>query len=331
MCAVGGAFIFAYGCNVKGCSCAKNTSEKASAVRVLDEVEMLSKGSEPRVELRVARWSGLRYRVVLESTGSAGLEGQPSVQGPAVTMTLENEVLRGSADPIEERHEGGVLRLVEERSLLTSVTMRHDATPPPIVEAWNRALLPLRGTTSRQKLTEGAAIASVDTELVGGVQPPDEVKKALDGMFEAQRHFPFRLPSVPVGIGARWRFREKLVVNGVHAAQVADMSLRAIDADTAVVALAVRQEAPKQEVPHPFAPGQKATVDVYRSDGEGEITIDRLTAIPLKGRLASTARLTLSDDMTGTHRSLGAVWTSLLMARGVLLAEDAGKDEPPPE
>jgi hypothetical protein len=329
MCGAAAALMLASGCDLKGCSCSKPTN-KAEAHRVHSDVEMLSEGERPRVELRVARWSGLRYRLVLESSGSAGIEGQPIVAVPTVTMTIETEVLRGSANPIEARHDAGLLTMIEERCTLTSLTTRHDATPKPIVDGWNLALLPLRGTTSRQKVAESAAVIWVGTELVGGLVPPEPVKKSLDAAFEAQRHFPFRLPPTSVGVGARWRFKEKLLVNGIETAQVADMSLRSVDPNTATVGLNVRQEAPAQIVPHPFAPGAKATLNLYRSDGDGELVVDRLTAIPLKGRLTSTAQLVLSDDITGAPRSAKAIWTSTITARGEILSEsDAGVQEAP--
>jgi hypothetical protein len=164
---------------------------------------------------------------------------------------------------------------------------------------------------------------------VGGAAPPDPVKKVLDAGFEALRHMPFRLPPESVGLGARWRYRERLVVNGIQTSQVADMTLRSVDSNAATVSLNVRQEAAPQVVPHPFIPGEKATLNLYRSDGEGELVIDRLTAIPLKGRLTSTAQLTLSDNLAGMPRSAKAMWTSTIIAQGQILdEEDSGREAP---
>jgi hypothetical protein len=290
---------------------------------------MLGSGSLPRLELRVIRWSGLKYRSVLETTGSLALEGQPVVPGPTVIMTELREVLRGSADPITTRRDGGLVRIVEERGIFENVSIRHALTPAPVVDSWNQLLLPLRGTSFKYQVTEGAAIESIRSELIGGIEPPLEVTKALDVGFEAQRHFPFRFPPTPVGIGARWRFREKLDVNGVHAEQVIDMSLRALDDDQATVTIRLRQEAPKQQVPHPLVPGKTAMLEVLRGDGEGEITVDRMTGIPLKGRLTGIARLTLSGELGGAHGQATLVWTSLVTAKGSILEDDgAARAEP---
>src|SRR5260221_3875587 len=131
-------------------------------------------------------------------------------------------------------------------------------------------------------------------------------------------------------MGARWRFREQLDVNGVHAVQVADMTLKAVDSNIAIVGLALRQDAPAQEVPHPLVPGAKALLEQFRGDGEGELTVDRLTAIVVRGRLASTSRLTLSGDVGGKHGTATLVSASVIQTGATILADyDAGEDELP--
>lgn len=320
--------IVAAGCGtVKGCSCGKTAAKPAE--RIYTDVEVLGAGSAPRLDLRVIRWSGLKYRTVLETTGSLALEGQPVVPGPTVIMTELREVLRGSADPLTSRRDGGIVRIVEERGVLENVSVRHAPTPAPIVDAWNHLLSPLQGTSFKYQVTEGAAIASMRSELIGGIEPPLEVTKALDAGFEVQRHFPFRFPPTAVGIGARWRFHEKLDVNGVHTDQVVDMSLRALDDSQATVTIRWRQDAPKQQVPHPLVPGKTATLEVLRGDGEGEVSVDRVTGIPLKGRLTGMARLTLSGEVGGQHGQATVVWTTLVQAKGTILEEDgAARAEP---
>jgi hypothetical protein len=300
-------------------------TKPSPAKRAFSDVEMLSDGQEPRVELRVARWAGLRYRVVLESSGSLALEGQPAPFGPTIVMTLDHEVIRGSADPILVRRDGGVEERIEERVMLENLAAKHVDAPPELIETWNQALAPFRGSSLRQQVTASAGIAMLKSELVGGVKPPDAVLRAVDDTLEAQRHFPFRLPAVPVGVGARWRFREQITVNGVAAAQIADMSLKAVDANTAVVGILLRQEAPRQEVPHPFMPGKKATVDHFRGEGEGEFVVDRLTAVLLRGRLVGASRLVMSGELNGQQTTATLVGANVVTARSVVLGDsDSG-------
>jgi hypothetical protein len=317
--------LFGLGCGPRGCACDRLPRgllvQEAPAERVFSDVEMLGDGTPPRVGLRVARWTGYRYRFVVEGSGSQSLEGQPQAFGPVVVTTLDHEVLRGSTDPIVLHSDAGVVRLIEERAVVESIHVRQDGVDQRTLDEWNRTLLPLRGSAVRQRVTESAGIAWLKSELVGGAPPANAARKAVDATLEIQRHFPFRLPPVPVGIGARWRFREEIELNGVHAAQIAEMSLRAIDATSAVVGIVLRQEAKRQEVPHPFVPGAKAVLEQFRGDGDGELTVDRLTAVVLRGRLVVTARLTLSGDVNGTHGSATLLGTSIITASSSVLAE----------
>jgi hypothetical protein len=321
--------LVALGCGPRGCACDKLPrgllTQEAPAEQVFSDVEMLGDGTPPRVGLRVARWTGYRYRFVVEGSGSQSLEGQPQTASPVVTTTLDHEVLRGSTDPIVIRSDAGVSRLIEERAVVESVRVRQEGVDQKTLDDWNRALLPLRGTAVRQGVTESAGIGWLKAELVNGKPPENAVRQAVDATLEIQRHFPFRLPPVPVGIGARWRFREKIELNGVHAAQIAEMSLRGIDATSAIVGIVLRQEAPRQEVAHPFVPGQKAVLEQFRGDGDGELVVDRLTAIVLRARLVVTARLTLSGDLNGQHGTATLHATSVITASGAPLGEtDAG-------
>jgi hypothetical protein len=314
------------GCDSKGCACSWFVKKPPAESPVYTDVETLSEGSDPRVTLRVARWTGLRYRTTLEASGSLALEGVQPLVGPITTMIIDNEVLRGSADPLIERQYGGPVRLIEERSLLRSMSIRQEGVPQQIIDFWNLALAPLRGTTYLQRVAESAEVMQLRSEMLGGVKPPEAITKAVDQALEEQRHFPFRLPPRPVGVGARWRFREDLEVSGAHGAQIAEMTLRAIDANQAVVGIAIRQDAPRQSIPHPLIPGASAVLEQFRGDGSGELIVDRLTAILVRGRIVVTARSTVSADSGGQHNVatlLGA--NTIEIGATMLTDEDAGQ------
>jgi hypothetical protein len=277
--------------------------------------------------LRVARWAGLRYRTTLEASGAVGLEGAQPIVGPITTMIVDSEVLRGSADPLIERQYGGPVRLIEERTTLRSLTIRQEGLPQQVIDFWNLALAPLKGTSNLQRVAESAEVMRLSSEMLGGIKPPEAVTKAVDGALEQQRHFPFRLPPRPVGVGARWRFREDLQVNGAHSAQISEMTLRAIDANQAVIAIAIRQDAPRQSIPHPLVPGASAVLEHFRGDGGGEFIVDRLTAVLIRGRITVTARSTVSADVNGQHNVATLIGASTIQSGAIMLSdEDAGHE-----
>jgi len=256
-------------------------------------VEVLGLGSDPRVRLEVGRWTGLVYQLESRSDGSFGLQGQPPTKAPTSVLLSHFQVLRGTADPVIREMNGHSLRLVEERAELRRIGVESTTLSPEVLGQLNAAFGLLRGLTTRSLLAEDGEVVEVKTESIGGVQPPAPVKKILDDALDAQRHFPFRLAPVPVGVGARWRFSEPFEVRGVKAVQVADMTLIELGKDSARIAIRARHQAQRQQVPHPTEPGLTATLQALRGDSNGEITIDRLTACVLSARLTATSYLTM--------------------------------------
>ncbi|HVU01962.1 MAG TPA: hypothetical protein VHE30_09430 [Polyangiaceae bacterium] len=321
---------FSLGCGPKGCSCKglpKNPLFGVQKAPVHSDVEMISEGAEPKVALRVARWAGLRYRLIVEGSGSMALEGGPPLEGPTVTTTVDREVLRGSADPIVTTVDGGTMDLIEERAVITRMAVRQPGAAPGTVDAWNRMLHPLEGTPLRFLVAESAAVVSVEGER-GDVAPPKEVQAMVKQTLETQRHFPFRLPSVPVGVGARWRFSDRLEFAGIQIEQIAEMTLKSLSESTAIVGLVLRQGAARQTIPHPFYPGKVAMVEQFRGDGDGQLEVDRLTAIVKKGRLVSAARLTLTGEINGQVGTGSLTAMSTMTSRGMVLDENAaGADD----
>jgi hypothetical protein len=290
-------------------------------------VDVQSVGREPRVKLEVARWAGLTYQLESETDGSFGVQGAAPARAPTSFASLHYEVLRGSADPLEKEIDGRKLRLVEERATLADIGIRSKDVTPDVLAKLNAGFGLLRGSTTRQLVAEDGEIAEATTELVGGMVPPKELKSFLDAALDGQRHFPFRLPTVPIGVGARWRFSEPLVIRGAKALQVADMTLISLGPNTARIGIRVRHQAPRQQVPHPLEPGLTATLDALRGDAEGEITIDRMTACVLSARLNGTSFLTLTwMDNDGKDQTATFMQATIQRMQGHVGEVEAGAD-----
>jgi hypothetical protein len=284
-------------------------------------VEMVRNGSEPRVKLSVGRWTGLRYHMELTSSGSFGVTGRPPLRPPATVATLGLTVIRGTANPVP----CGGRHCVEERAVFESLRVKGGGLPPELAAKTNQALAVIDGTTMRQLVTDDGEIAEMKTELVGGKKPDPQVQKTLDQVWDSQRHFPFRLPPVPVGVGASWRFTEPTELRGVRAMQLADMTIVGMDERSVRIRIRLHQQAPRQELENPLDPSSTAILERYRGDGQGELTIDRETAVMLRAHLAITASLRLSAlDEQGHKKQVTFVAATLMQARGSIGAPEAG-------
>jgi hypothetical protein len=310
------------------CGSSKVVREAPKSDAAVPNVQIQSTGKPPRVLLQVGRWTGLTYRQHLVVDSSFGISGKPPLRAPTAMTTLRYTVLRGTADPIVRRTDAGEQDLVAERGVVEALGVKSSTLPAAAVTALNQAYGKLVGTTVRQLIAEDGSVAEVRTELVGGAQTTPEIKKLLDAAWEPERSFPFRLPGVAIGVGARWTFSDPIHVQSGHAVQVADMTVLSMDAQHVKIRIRVRQYAPRQRVPNPVNPLESATLERYRGDGEGEVTFDRLTAIALSARLATTASLTLSAPGPGGRRQSATLAASSLLAEhGEVLgtsAADAG-------
>lgn len=315
-----------------GCGwvCGKNAPGAKDAEAVTAKVELISPGAEPRQKLEVARWTGLTYELSSESNGSFGAEGRPPGKSPTSTMTLRFEVVRGTADPLVREIDGREVHLVDEHAVLRDIGLKSDDIPAPMLAQLNAGFGLLRGLNTRQLVAEDGELVEVSAEGIGGQKLPAEIKKILDDLLDAQRHFPFRLPHEPVGKGARWRFTEPLPVHGIKTMQVADMTLTFISEQTVKIAIKVRLQADKQTVPHPNDPSISASLDKYRGDAEGELELDRMTAVVLSSRLANTSVISLSwKDREFREQKSTFMSASVIRMKGRLgpFPDDAATDD----
>lgn len=313
-----------------GCSCSDSKGDRTAPKPVGlpggARVEILERGAEPRIELQVGRWTGMRYRAVFRSRSSFGLAGKKPVTTPESVSTVLFRVTRGTADPVVRQKAGVELKYVQERARIESVRIESKDLPPAAVAGINAALAGFAGTATKQLVSEDGEVAEMRTELVGGEEPEPEVKKALDAAWDVQRRFPFRLPREPLGVGGKWKFSEPIDVAGVRAIQVSEMTVQKVGAETVRLGIKVRYQAPKQDIVHPFDPEGTATLDAFRGDGQGYMVIERLTALTREAELNTTASLTLSADAAEGRRTATYISASAMHVTARQVSDDAGID-----
>lgn len=331
------ALSLAAGCE-GGCGgCSKETPSDSDAGKVPEaRIELLDAGKEPRVRLQVGRWQGLTYTWKVRNESSFGVVGAKPAKAPTLLADMTFSVQRGTADPVVRERNGRTFRLVEEAATVDAMQVDPKGLPPETVKALNQGLASYAGTRTRVLVAEDGELFEMKTELVGGVEPAPEEKEVMDRAWDVQRRFPFRLPPAAVGVGSKWRFSETIESNGLKLVQLAEMSVKSISDAQVVIRINVRQHAPRQEFVHPFAPGQTALLEQFRGDGDGQLTIDRLTGIPIVGRLSVTGRLTISTVGKPMERA-SFISASVLRSSAVILGEggvapalgDAGADAAP--
>ena len=317
------SLLFGGGCH-SSCGRTEPNTEGEKAGPEVKSVRVVDRGLEPRISLRVGRWAGLKYRIRIEANGSFGLAGQQAIHTPMTHMTFFYEVLHGLADPVVKTRQLGREQLISERAVLEDMHAESDVLPPEMLKRWNEGLRLFEGSSVQQLVAEDGEIVEVTTERVAGVDPGPAIKKLFDVGLEIQRRFPLRLPHGEVGVGAKWRFSEKVEVGGVHAMQIADMSLLRIDDEEVAIRFRIRQEAPRQAMAFPQLPHEDTMVESFHGGGHGEIVMDRLTGVLLSAQFSSNARMTASGILDGKRESASYFMGTAAKMTGVILASDSG-------
>ena len=311
------------GCH-SSCGRAEPSSEGKTEEPVVKSVRVVERGLEPRISLRIGRWAGLKYRIRIEADGSFGLAGQQAIHTPTTHLTFFYEVLHGLADPVVKTRHRGSEHMISERAVLEEMFAESAVLPPEMLKQWNEGLRLFEGSSVQQLVAEDGEIVEVTTERVAGVDPGPEIKKLFDVGLEIQRRFPLRLPHGEVGVGAKWRFSEKVEVGGVHAMQIADMSLLRFDDEEVTIRFRIRQEAPRQAMPFPELPHEDTMVESFHGGGHGEIVMDRLTGVLLSAQFSTNARMTASGLLDGKRESASYFMGTSAKMTGVILASDSG-------
>ena len=288
-------------------------------------VELLNHGKEPRVSMQIGRWTGFRYAVVIETDTSLAIQGQKPVTAPTAVTKLRFHTTRGTADPIERQRGNELLKLVEEVAVIDSVEVVSDKLPAGWLKQVNEGLSIAAGTETRQLVAEDGEIVEVQTKRIGGVEPAPEVKKLLDQAWDGTARFPFRLAPAPVGVGAKWRFSERIKSNGLDIVQVSDMLVRTIDEDQVTITIRAQQQAPAQEFADPFRPGKMAHLDRYQGTGQGQLTIDRTTGVPIVSKFSTSATMTVSIKAEQGKQSMTLLASSVVRMKSVS-GDDAGPE-----
>ena len=280
-------------------------------------VTVQSRGGDPKITLQVGRWTGLRYTWVIENEGTFGVLGQAQAKLPKTVGTINFKVTRGTADPVFRDRDGTRIQLVQESATLSEVRIESASIPPEVLTELNKLMALFAGTRTKQLVADDGEIVELTTELLGGKKPPEEIAVALDNVWDIQRRFPFRMPPGAVGVGAKWRFTETVKANGVRAVQLADMKLEAINQERVKIRIRVRQHAPRQELKHPEKKDGQVMLEQYRGDGDGHMLIDRLTGVVVEARLATTAKLVVSDKTAAPDKQKTTFMAANMMsARG---------------
>jgi hypothetical protein len=248
------------------------------------EVETLDAGDAPRAELRYTVPAGttqtVKVRTYSRFSQRVG-DRAGSARSPDVIFTIDATVAEVGAD-------GNLL----VDYVYSDVTVPDDGSDA--VEATRDALQPLEGATGSIVVTPTGSVVSSDLTV-----PPDLDATAadlVDQLSSQASQLAVPLPNEPVGVGARWRAATDVELNGVRFTQRTDYAFDRRKGERIVLAVEVRQRAPRQRFTPPGA-SQEILLLSSRATGSGTNVLDLATApLPVGGHTVVEVRQRLRAE-----------------------------------
>jgi hypothetical protein len=272
----------------------------------LPSVHLIEAGRAPRVGLSYSVTRGHTETLVLELGSSLSLTigdmTPPEVRGPPLRLTLELRALDSDGGGRSEL-EGAVTGAEIPQGSEPPQTAR--AALAPDVEKLGRIrfrlLLSRRGVLERMAIAGPPDAGAELTTMIGWL------REALAGLFPV-------LPSEPVGAGARWQVRRRVMVGPAVAEQNNVYSLLSTEAGQSRLSVRLGLTAGAQRpAVSGLPPGSTVVLASLAGSGGGQLDLD-LT------RLAQRQELRWSSTALGTAQPRGEPAAELRMTTSGSLA-----------
>ncbi len=252
--------------------CGKTSISEAPAT--MDGVQLLNLGTEPQRVLRYHLKKGAHTPLEMAMNLDLDLAPRP-MKMPTIVLVLEiavEDVLAGGSARVKTS--------VTRAKLLDRPDQTLDATTlAPMSEM-------LTGMTYTATLAPDGSMSN--GQIAGAA--PGRMKAQLEDMTRAIEQVAMRLPTVPVGVGAKWSSRKTTKQNGVEITTVTTTQLTAIDGDNFEFTSETTLSAPDQKT---VQQGAEIEIKDVGGGGSGKGGVD-LSTMAMHGAITSEFRGTIS-------------------------------------
>lgn len=242
-------------------------------------LEVLDPGAEPRQVLEVRFVEGDSATVAFASDLKiTDLDGATALDPPPVVQTVRFDIDRVTADEADVSFEVTGMKIDDAAGDLD------DAALIELTVALH-AMVGLRGTGT---VDQRGQFSSFSYDRPEGFDAA--VDDTLGRLEQDVARMGVPLPEVPVGVGARWRARDNMEIDGVRTEQVITYEVTAIDGEAVSYTAAVEQSSPTQDLPdRSLPPGTTARLVAATARGQ-------MTGTLLLGSVVSSVEFSMSGQ-----------------------------------
>jgi len=252
-------------------------------------IRLLSNGDEPRQLLRLHPQAGDQQDLVMTMqigmTMSMGGNTLPATSLPAMVFATGMKVTDVSP--------AGIITYemtIKDVNLKSEGNLPAAATVP--LKALFAKLVGLRGVG---RVSEAGVVEKFEFKLPPGTDPTlaqtmGQMKDSFQNSFQT-------LPTEPVGPGARWEVKNRVISQGMALNQTTTTELVAADGDHLSVKVSLQQDAANQQIRNPALPAVSVHLVKLTGTGTGQNEIDLARLAPVSGTMTERVETQMSMNM----------------------------------
>jgi len=271
----------------------KTTTTTEAAAQV---VKLIEAGAAPRRTVRLQPKAGDQQK--LEMTMNMSMEMTmagaqvPAVNIPAIKLPMDVRVETVSAD--------GEINYKSTMGEANVGSASGDT--PGVGEAMQSIFGGLKGLSASGVMSSRGVIKSVDVKVPADASP--QLRQSLDQMKDSLSAMSAPFPEEPIGVGAKWEFKQVLKSQGMTIKQTSQYELLSLDGERAEVKLTILQSAASQKIASPMMPGMKMDLEKFEGAGMGKATYDLTRLLPIASEIASGSDIKMGMNVGGQKQAM---------------------------
>ena len=268
----------------------------------LPEVKLVSAGSGARQQLRVKPTVGTKQTMVMGLKMAMSIDSAmvklPKTQLPVMKMTMEAKVT--DVDKSGDVHYDYAF---------TKVDVDGAGAKQEVVDAVKKSSASLVGITGHVIVNTRNFTTFADINIPPDVEPT--VRQMLDSITQSFSQLSAPFPEEAVGVGAKWRVKMTLSLNGITLKQDANYTLTKLDGNQLAATITLDQKADPQPFTGPSVPaGLKMSVVSWTGSGGGDLVYDMSKFLATRATMSATSAAKMSIEM-GTDHQVMAMQTDV--------------------
>jgi hypothetical protein len=267
-----------------------------------DVLKLVDAGREPRRALRFQPKVGDKHKTLMTTKigmeMSMGGNAMPKMAMPIMKLPMDISVDAVAAD-------GDISFTTTMGELELEAT---GDEMPGMADAMKAALGGAKGMTTSSVKNSRGVVKSADLKLAADASP--QLRQSMEQMKDSLSGMSSPFPEEPIGIGAKWEYRQVLKSQGMTIKQASTYELVALEGNRAEVKITILQSAANQKISSPAMPGMKVDLDKMEGTSTGKAVVDLTRLLPVSGEVNSEADIKAGMNLGGQKQSMDMKTTS---------------------